>query len=245
MRTAALRCIVIICIPAAASAQVEVLEGEHLKVEVDTTTGQWVLTDKRSGVRWPSQGKANPGKASWLDANFADSARADAKTLRLRTAGDRAVVFAVTAEPESLELRYEGKDKDTVRVLEDALIIERADGGYVIVPCREGLLIPADSGKDFNRVFGTSEYEGCHMNMMGFVKQRSALVVTWDDAYVFPEVRSATGQEAQQTLTTAFELRGPADKIRLMPLGQGDWNTIAAAYRGYAEKRGRPVTLHR
>ena len=28
-----------------------------------------------------------------------------------------------------------------------------------------------------------------------------------------------------------------------MPLGKGDWNTIAAAYRQYAEKRGYAVTL--
>ena len=79
--------------------------------------------------------------------------------------------------------------------------------GYVIVPSREGLLIPVRGEKAFKRVFGTSEYEGCHMNMLGFVKDGSALIATWDDAYVFPEIeRTVSGGHK---LATTFELRGP------------------------------------
>ena len=97
-------------------------------------------------------------------------------------------LFALVDGGRALELRYEKPGKETVRVLNDALAIMEADGGYVIVPSREGLLVPVQGDKAFKRVFGTSEYEGCHMNMLGLVKKDSALIVTWDDAYVFPEL---------------------------------------------------------
>ena len=74
------------------------------------------------------------------------------------------------------------------------------DAAAVIVPCREGLLIPADSGIAFQHVFGTSEYEGCHMNMLGLIKSGSTLLVTWDDANVWPEIVSTlvTGKPHRQ-----------------------------------------------
>jgi hypothetical protein len=130
-------------------------------------------------------------------------------------------------------------------VLDDVLAITDIEGGYAIVPSREGLLIPANSGKAFKRVFGTSDYEGCHMNMLGFVKDGSALIVTWDNAYVFPELQSTrtSGKRYSQRLTTTLELRRSANSMRLMPLGQGDFNTVAAGYRRYAEKQGLVTTL--
>jgi hypothetical protein len=107
------------------------------------------------------------------------------------------------------------------------------------------LLVPADSGKAFKQVFGTSDYEGCHINMLGFIKGGSAIIVTWDNAYVFPELESSrpTDKPYRQKLTATLELRRSAKTIRLIPLGKGDWNTVAAGYRRYAEKRGLAVTL--
>ncbi|MHC4464865.1 MAG: DUF5696 domain-containing protein [Planctomycetota bacterium] len=155
------------------------------------------------------------------------------------------MLFALVDEGKALELRYEGKTDGSVRVLEDALAVTDIEGGYTIVPCREGLLIPANSGKSFKRVFGTSDYEGCHMNMLGFIKGGSALIVTWDDAYVFPELKSTVHEDKpyHQKLTATLELRRSARLVRLMPLGKGDWNTIAVGYRRYAEKQGLAVTL--
>ena len=115
----------------------------------------------------------------------------------------------------------------------------------MIVPCREGLLIPADSGTAFQHVFGTSEYEGCHMNMLGWIKSGSTLLVTWDDANVWPEVRSTMtgGKPHRQELATELVLRQTARAVRLTPLGKGDWNTLAAGYRRIAEQKGTAVTL--
>lgn len=220
------------------------LESRSLVVQVDDSTGRWSLLDKRSGTRWPSEGTARPGSAPTLDGNFVKTEALSENAVRLHQKNGAAVVFAL-AEGESLELRYEGKMDGAIRVLDDALAITDVEKGYVIVPAREGLLVPADGGKAFKREFGASEYEGCHLNVLGFVKGGSALMVTWDGACVFPELQSTTpeGERYRQKLTAAFELRSPANAVRLTPLGKGDFNTVAAGYRRYMEKQGRVVTL--
>ena len=221
------------------------LESPVLSVEVDDATGRWALLDKRSGTRWPSTGIAGAGRADWLDGRFVRAESLGTDSVRLCQENGVAVVFTIVEQGSALELRYESKADSAIRVLDDALSITDAEGGYIIVPCREGLLIPADSGKTFKRVFGTSDYEGCHLNMLGLVKGGSALMVAWDDAYVFPEIQSSLYKDEsyKQKLVAAFELRRSAKSIRLMPLGKGDWNTVADGYRRYAEKHGLAVTL--
>lgn len=221
------------------------LESAAIVVEVDTTTGQWILQDKHSQTRWPTKGRASCGRASWLEGTFEKMEAVNGDSIKLVKANGCSVEFILVGGGNALELRYKKNSDGKVWVLDDLLGITDTEGGYVIVTCREGLLIPADSGKSFRRVFGTSDYEGCHMNMFGFVKGGSALLVTWDDAYVFPELRSifADDKSYQQELTVAFELRRGARKLRLQPLGKGDWNTIAAAYRTYSEKRGLAITI--
>lgn len=230
-------------LPAASGlAAVTSLESDFLRVQVNDDTGQWTLLDKHSSVQWPSEGTAGSGSSSRLQGAFTLSADAPKNVLRLTGEKGGTVVFSLVDDGRSLALRYENVPEETIRALGDALTITGADGGYVIVPSREGLLIPVKSDKGFKRAFGTSEYEGCHMNMLGFVKKGSALIATWDDAYVFPEIeRVVSGNEC--TLTTVFELRRSARLVRLTPLGRGDWNTIAARYRRYAEGRGFAVTL--
>jgi hypothetical protein len=144
-----------------------------------------------------------------------------------------------------LKISYTGQDLGDIRVLDDALALNETERGAVIVPCREGLLIPANSGKAFKRVFGTSDYEGCHMNMLGLLKSGSALLVLWDDAYVWPEVVStiSPGDTIRQRLTTTLTLRLSARTFQLVALGKGDWNTVAAAYRKIAQGKGLAVTL--
>ena len=243
MRNPTFICVLFLALSTAARAETVKLENRRLTVEVNDTTGRWVLLDKRSAAKWPSAGTAAAGTAAWLEPNFVKTEMADKNTLRLYQQNGTTVVFALIED--ALEIRYQTKDDSPVRVLDDALAITDIEDGYVIVPCREGLLIPADGGKAFKQVFGTSDYEGCHMNMLGLVKGGSALIVTWDNAYVFPEVESTihTDKPYRQKLTAALELRRTARSLRLFPLGKGDYNTIAAAYRRYAEKRGLAVTL--
>ena len=218
------------------------LESEAMRVEVDAASGQWWLLDKASGVRWPSAGSASPGASPALQGGFRD-ATTSPNALKLSKKNGASVAFELVDAGRSLELRY--ADAGDVRALHDALGITDAEGGYAIVPCREGLLIRADSGKSFKRTFGTSDYEGCHMNMLGLVKAGSALLVSWDDAYVFPELQSVQPRDAahKQLLTTTLTLRRTAKTVRLTPLGKGDWNTLAAGYRRIAEAKGLAATL--
>ena len=221
-------------------------------VQIDGKTGQWSLLDKASGVRWPTERAAGPGAAEGLKGGF-HSVETTGDKARLANESGAAVTFALVGGGRGLEIRYEGKDLGDVRVLQDALTVTDRQQGAVIVPCREGLLIPADSRVAFKQTFGTSDYEGCHMNMLGVLKSGSALVVSWDDAYVWAEVHRAIlelskigqpGRELQRPLlVTALSLRRTARSFRLTPLGKGDWNTIAAGYRRIAEEKHLAVTL--
>lgn len=227
-----------------AQAAARGLESPSMLVQIDPNTGKWSLVDKASGVRWPSQGSASPGSASGLEGEF-ERVTASEQVVRLVDKGGGAVIFELVDDGRSLVIRYEGDGLGDIRVLEDALAVTDAEDGYLVVPCREGLLIPASSGVAFTRTFGTSDYEGCHMNMIGLVKQGAALVVSWDDAYVFPELKSTlpAGQGQPQRLAAAFTLRRSARWVQITPLGRGDWNTLAAGYRRIAEAKGLAVTL--
>ncbi|MGQ9575437.1 MAG: DUF5696 domain-containing protein [Thermoguttaceae bacterium] len=252
---------VIIVLAVAASPRAEMLrlESPALVVEIDSKTGGWSLLDKASGVRWPSEGAASPGLAKGLEGEVRKATKS-ASAVRLEKPGG-AVVFELAGEGRSLVIRYQGEDLGELRVLEDALAVTDRESGQVIVPCRQGLLIPASSGVAFQQTFGTSDYEGCHMNMLGLLKSGSALLVTWDDAYVWAELQSAVSPTPPRTqrIRTALLLRRgvrgvspgqrettgkmPVPPVRLTPLGKGDWNTIAAGYRRIAEEKDLAVTL--
>jgi hypothetical protein len=231
---------------ATANAATVRLESRWLSVEVDRTTGAWALTDARSGVRWPATGMASAGTGQDPSGEFAEAEEVqEGKAVVLRTKNGAEVAFRLSNDGRSLEICHGGEHVGDVSVLGDALALTDTEKGYLVVPCREGLLIPADSGTSFTRTFGTSDYEGCHMNMLGFAKNGSALIVDWDDAYTFPEVKSVRPENGpvRQRLTTTFHLRRTARSVRLTPLGRGDWNTIATGYRLIAEQKGLAVTL--
>ena len=227
-----------------ARADTRVLESPAMRVGIDSQTGDWSIVDKASGVRWPSEDTASAGSASGLAREF-DKVVASERLVRVEEPDGAAVIFDLVDDGRSLEIRYEGEAVGDVRVLDDALAVTAAEEGYAVVPCREGLLIPATSGVAFSRTFGTSDYEGCHMNMIGLVKRGAAMVVSWDDAYVFAELKSTlpAGRDGSQRLTAGFNLRRSARSIRLTPLGKGDWNTLAAGYRRIADQKGLAVTL--
>jgi len=219
------------------------IESPLILLEVDRETGDWSLLDKRSGTRWPSEGGAGLGSGQGLEGPV-QNVEATTDTVRVKR-NDAFVIFALADGGRSLVIRYEGAKIGEIRLLRDALALGDSEHGCLVVPCREGLLIPADSGAAFRHVFGASEYEGCHMNMVGLVKNGSALVASWDGACTWVEVESkpASGKQPGQRITTTFDLRPPARSLCLTPLGKGDWNTIAAGYRRIAEEKGLAVTL--
>lgn len=220
------------------------LESPAMVVEIQPDSGAWSLRDKASGVRWPSEGMARCGSAEGLQGPFVP-AEAGGNRARLSAASGATVGFEFVDEGRSLEIRFEGKLSGSIRLLDDALAVTDRQQGQWIVPCREGLLVPADSGVAFKHTFGASEYEGCHMNMLGVLKSGSVLAVTWDGVCVWAELESKLLAEgpARQRVTAAVVLRPPARSVRLTPLGRGDWNTLAAGYRRLAEAKGLAVTL--
>ncbi len=148
----------------------------------------------------------------------------------------------------TVEVNYEADEAlkiENVTLLEGLVSATDSGQGYILVPVREGLLIPATSGLAFEHRFDTSAYEGCHMQMMGAVENGAALLVTWLDPYVAVAVRSATNAPAagcNQRLTACLTLRKSAVSFRLQVLGKGDYVRIAKAYREVAAHNGLVVT---
>jgi len=70
MRKLVLVCLLVWPLCTKSQADVVRLESRSLTVELDDTTGRWALLDKRSGTKWPSEGMANPGTATWLEGDF-------------------------------------------------------------------------------------------------------------------------------------------------------------------------------
>ena len=140
-------------------------------VEIDPRLGTWSLVDARSGVRWPTEGTASAGKAKGLEGGF-DKAASGTRIVRLTGKDGHTVSFEIVDDGRSLQITYGGKELGEIRLLGDSSVMTDREAAAVIVPCREGLLIPADSGVAFQHVFGTSEYEGCHMNMLGLDQER-------------------------------------------------------------------------
>jgi hypothetical protein len=130
--------------------------------------------------------------------------------------------------------------------LASALEVNDSGSGYIVVPSREGLLIPANSGLSFNHRFDTYTYEGCHMEMLGLVQRGGALLVSWEDPYVAADLKStvsSSGSAAdRQRVTASLTLSKSAKSFQLHFLGQGDYVNIAKAYRDIAKDRGLLVT---
>jgi hypothetical protein len=229
------------------------IETKALRFEISPATGAWSLADKAAGVTWrsgPHFGEiavAAEGKPVRYPLGAFEAAGTGAnRTFTFHPIPghpEAAVRVKAAAAGRALDLSYEAADSlklEEIRLLDGALSISAADKGYAVVPVREGLLIPSDSGAAFTRRFGTSEYEGCHMNMAGLVKAGAALLITWSDPYVAVEVKSAL--EPAQTLTASLVLRRTARAARIEALGRGDYVAIAKAYREEARARGYVVS---
>jgi hypothetical protein len=223
-------------------------------------TGAYEIHDRAGGVTW----KSNPYKPRFgqvvlrIDGKpvTADLGRCemrpvgDAMEATFRPVADKPdlwvrVRIAAAADGKGLGFSYEASDPKAVerlRLLDDALWTTDAENGYVVVPVREGLLIPADSGLAFTHGFDTYAYEGCHMRMVGVVKGRAAALVTWEDPYTVAEVKSATAGAAavggKQVLSLSMVLSKSSRAAQVRFLGKGDYVTIAKAYRDVARQAG-------
>ncbi len=241
----------------------DVLETPFLRLQVFPALGHFEILDKQSGVTW----KSNPVQARFGELRFKigyQTQTAELKEGVLSTLPDGLQLefypsaadtgswirlnFECPGNGRTIEISYQASRAlkiEAVRLLDQALWTSDDEQGFIVVPVREGLYIPADSGLTFRRDFDTSAYEGCHMNMLGVGKQGSAALIAWDDPYVAAEIRSTLPEDRQpahQLLAPSLILRQSARRCRLEFLGHGDFGAIAGAYREWVQSRGDLIT---
>ena len=240
------------------------IETPSLSFQISPGTGRYGIVDKQAKVLW----KSNPFEARFgeVTLNVRDQKRAvNLDQCDLKREGDGLVAtfhpladqpsawlrvnVRLLGDKRTLEFAYEADSAlsiESIRMLDNALWSTEGEGGYMAVPVREGLLVPADSGLAFTNVFDTFAYEGCHMEMLGAVKGGAAALVTWHDPYVAAELKSTLtnlpGVPGKQLLSTSLILRKSARSFRIQFLGKGDYVTIAKAYRQVAKDKGWLVT---
>ena len=241
------------------------LDAGGVRLSVSPETGAYEIADAAGGVTW----RSNPhqmrfgqvrmtvdGKPRDLDLGRCDVKKKDASALELtfrpvRERQDQWVRVTVARADggNALDVFWDAADPAAVerfRLLDDALWTTDAEGGYVAVPVREGLIVPAEGARKVTHTFDTYAYEGCHMAMVGVVKNGAAALVTWDDPYTAAEVRKVTGKAGdvkdRPVLSLSLVLRKSARRVRVSFLGKGDYVTIAKAYRAVAREKGWLVT---
>jgi len=238
----------------------EALDTRFLSFRLSSVDGSYEILDKQAGVTWrsspyvPRFGEVTLNVGG--EKQHVNLDRCDVKPL---ADGLEITFHPLASKPDAwlrvqihpledgrtLGFAYEAADSlsvESLRILDDALWTTDAEKGYVTVPARMGLLIPADSGLKFTQVFDTYAYEGCHMEMLGIAKNGATALLTWDDPYVAMEVKSEIpelGERARkQVLSTSAVLRKSAKSLRVRFTGKGDYVTIAKAYRQVAAQRG-------
>jgi len=245
-------------------ANTETIETPFLQFGISVETGRFEVKDKQAQVVW----KSNPFQARFGEATINISCKQQRVPLSRCEAkrvedGLELIFHPLTQKPEAqlrvsvrpakegkaLEFFYTAPEElavESIRLLDEALWVTDVEKAYAVVPVREGLFVPADSGLAFTQRFDTYAYEGCHMAMLGLVKEGAAALVTWDDPYVAAELKStltnAPSSAARQLLAPSLVLRKSAKGFRIQFLGKGDYVTIAKAYRDVARQRGWLVT---
>lgn len=240
------------------------LETGQYRLELSPANGEYQLLDKASGVVW----RSNPHQSRFGEVTLVVDGKAIRQPLsaceihefpdRLEAMfrpdpnqSEAAVTVFIRRGPDerSLDFSYVADKALTVqslRLLDEAFWATEADRGSAVIPAREGLLIPAGSGKPFRHSFDTYAYEGCHLTMAGMVKRGTALLVSWED----PNVTAEVHQEqpiggrfgGRDVLSLSLVLRRSAANCRISLLGRGDYNEIGQAYREMARERGLLVT---
>ena len=237
----------------------ESLETRFVRLTI-APSGRCELLDKAARVRWCAE--TNQNRFGVLELGSGD--RKDLAACELQVSGKELVATfhpmaanpaaklqvraRVLPDQRTIEFSYQPDPElqvKSIRLLDDILGVTDSAKGYVVVPTREGLLIPADSGVGFTHRFDTYAYEGCHMEMFGASQDGAAALVTWSDPYVAVEVKSAVDKSAggaRQRLSPALVLTKSARSFRVQLLGKGDYVRIGKAYRDVAREQGWLVT---
>ena len=247
----------------AAAENTLTLESANVRFCVSPQNGAYTLTDKRTGVAWASSLRQprlgtvtlrqdNGERTVALDQFQSAAAQGDAWVFShaLADAGSAVlnVRFELLPDGETLQISATGEVPGLrrLRLLDDALWITDSDRGGVLVPVRQGLLIPSDNGRSFRHDFRTSEYEGCHAEMVGLFKSGSAALLSWHDADSVFQLQSVTNAcplpGIKQILLPSLDLSPHATVLRIRLLGKATYGDVARAYRAEAQAKGYLVT---
>ena len=230
-------------------------------------TGRYEILDKQTGVTWRSNpfrqrfgqvalrldGEARSADLSTCEArrindrleiSFHPRPAQSTKTSEGQTDLELIVSINPVRDGKGLQLSYRASDPamvESVWLLDEAFWATDAEAGSIAVPARMGILIPATSRRDFSRDFDTYAYEGCHMEWVGAVKQGATAMITWQDPYTTPRVKSELPKSGElagrQVLSLSLRLRKSAHSLQVMFPGKGDYMAIAKAYRPLAAER--------
>jgi hypothetical protein len=232
----------------------------HQEVRLDPATGRYEIQERDAGHVW----KSNPlqvrfGEVVLRQGNETETvplaqcmAKAASRQLELtfhpslkQPQAWIKVILTSQPDPHSIQITYvtsPGLQVDNIRLWDQAGWTADGESGYAVVPVREGLLIPAQSGKSFSHRFDTYSYEGCHMAMAGVVAGPAALLMTWDDPNTALELNSVL-HPAQlpgmgQVLLPSLVLSKSARTLTLTFCTKGDYVFLARQYRQLARQKG-------
>ncbi len=260
---ASLTCFLFAADPDAAAGPAPLrLESPKISFSISPDSGAYQLTDKRTGVVWSSNPRQsrfgtvtlNDGKADQLVPLNQFRASAAPRALELAHAlpgaGSSALLVRIELAANDETLRISASCDDSrlrrLRLLDDALWVSDTERGSVLVPVRLGLVIPADSGKAFQHSFRTSDYEGCHAEMVGLFKAGSAALVTWHDTDSVFQLESVTANtpvpSGKQVLLPSLDLSPKSSTFDIRLMGSASCGELARAYREVAKAKGYLVT---
>ncbi len=211
------------------------IENKYLKISI-IQDGSFEVLDKQSGVLWLSTpfGEENSKHESF------DIARKK-NTLEISNEkNEKTITFKLLPDEKTIDVFCDYPNDKNIKI--NLFKITDKDKGYVLAPVRMGMLIPSDNGVAFTKRFPAFAYESLDLEMMGFVKQDSALLVSWHDPNVIADLTSEifnnSSSPHKQIISFSFTLSKTAKSIRLIFLGKGNYSTIAKAYRKEAKEKG-------
>jgi len=228
-------CIILIAACNGIAANRESVSSSYLKMSV-TKNGTFEVLDKLSGIVW----QANPfGDKKAVSAGY-DISRHKKSLKVINNKSRNSFIFKLLTDGKSIDVFYEFPKDHNIKI--NLFNITDRDKGYVIAPVRMGMLIPSDNGVAFTQRFPAFGYESLDLEMMGFSKLGSKLLVSWHDPNVVADLRSELStnfpSSYNQKISFSITLSKTAKSIRLIFLGKGNFSTIAKAYRKEAIEKG-------